>query len=501
MLNDPAASPDPEDPENLPLFELYIMHSKGVCTVNVRRSDLGWKKDGEPIHPVEAEANGAVTVNAMKPPAAHTEDTSTGGDTSAPKSSSDRSARESIKKESSSASRQSMTPEAAMRASTLAKVESKQDAARAAIINGSEKTEKKKKKRSNAETASQASSATRPPSYAQAAQRGKSPSPHPTPATEPATTSILPETEAPEWAKRLISQHFQSAAPTSSVSSVEPDFKKLEENISSEISKGLTRELESLYRRFDEDKRVQAAANAAKQDAVLRLVSSTLTENVDKSLMRMVNESVRENLLPQLVSSTTSSLDRNIAKGLKSSLDNVLPEQLKGALPVTVGKVMQDPQVLGQLSDVVAKKVTTQVGPIVSASLGSALAPALTNLSKTIDHQVAQQLHQADMQRQKDSVKIDQLSNLVRGLTETIQSMAESQSQFQNQLLKMQQTLAQSQGRQSPMQRSSPTVTRSPAKSFKTPEQQEEENITRLMSEGNYEDGTMAVSKDLISIR
>lgn len=151
MLNEPAGPNDVDDPENAALFELYVMHSKGVCVLRIRRSDLGWKKEGEPMHPKDAEEEGVITLSVLKPTQpSTTDDSSTTGEAPAPpKSVSDRSARDVVKKESSNVSKQTMTPEAAMRATTLAKVESKQDAARAAIINGaSEKSEKKKKKRS-----------------------------------------------------------------------------------------------------------------------------------------------------------------------------------------------------------------------------------------------------------------------------------------------------------------------------------------------------------------
>jgi WD40 repeat protein len=269
MLNEPAGPTDVDDPDNAALFELYVMHSKGVCALRIRRSDLGWKKEGEPIHPKEAEQEGVITITQLKPPQpVTTDESSTAGDAPAPpKSVSDRSVRESVKKEPIKASKQTVDPEVAVRAPTLAKVENKQDAARAVIINGAtEKPEKKKKKKaSSAETASQVSTSTRAtaPSYAQAAQStasSKSPIPADTPAVPEAAIA-----EAPEWAKQLISKHFQqSAAPASSVASAEIDAKKLKEVVQAEITEGFSRELDIMYKRFDEDKRVMNAANGAK---------------------------------------------------------------------------------------------------------------------------------------------------------------------------------------------------------------------------------------------
>ncbi|KAJ4369739.1 hypothetical protein N0V83_005502 [Neocucurbitaria cava] len=493
MLNEPAGPADVDDPDNAALFELYVMHSKGVCVLRIRRSDLGWKKEGEPIHPKEAEEEGVITITQLKPPQAVTDESSTAGDTPAPKSVSDRSARETLKKENSNVSRQSMTPEAAMRASTLAKVESKQDAARAAFINGAgEKSEKKKKKRSNAETASQvsasvAASTRAPPSYAQAAQatpQSKSPVPPEPPVQQDPTSE---DNEAPEWAKKLISKHFQQgtpsapAAPTAPSAVAEIDAKKLEEIVQGEITKGFSRELDVMYKRFDEDKRVMNAANGAKQEAILRLVSSTLTENVEGVIRKMVDENIRNVLLPEVLAKTSSTLEQSISSNLKSAMG----PQLSKEIPDAVSRALKSPQIFQSLSDQVAKKLTGTFEPMVVASVGSVINPAISGLSGLIEKQIGGQLRQAHAQRHEDAAKIAQLTDTVHTCLETIQSMVATQAELQSQVAKLQQSIAQPPPEQPPHY--SP---KAPVKQ-KSPEELETEAITRLMADGNYEQGTM----------
>lgn len=483
MLSEPLGPPDTDDPDNNVLFELYVMASKGVCSISVKRCDIGWKKEGEPLHPIEAEEEGMISIVQLKPPQV-AEETSTSGDTPVPKSSSERSVRESIKKESSSASRQSMTPEAAIRASTLAKVESKQDAARAAIINGGEKAEKKKKKRAAAaaESASQPSSSTvsKPSSYAQAAQPVPSVKTMSLQDTVESASSTKVTTEAPEWAKAMVTQ-FMQRQPSPVTTAAEPDSNKLGEIVQKEVTKSLNRELETLYKRFDEDKRVQAAAHAAKQDAVLRLVSSTLTDNVDKALVRMVNDSVRNILLPQLMSSTVSTL-----QNMKTTSDTNLAKEI----PVAVTRALKDPVILAPLVDQVSRNVTANVGQIVSASVDSLMQRAIATLSSSIERQGADQLRQAQAQHQADSAKIDQLSNMVQTLLQQVQSMAGSHAELRNHMARLEQNVSQSATRTNSVA-PSPQVTNTPSTS-KTPLQMEVESITRMMDEGKYEQGTMA---------
>lgn len=504
MLNEPAGPADADDTDNAALFELYAMHSKGVCVIRIRRSDLGWKKEiGEPLNPKEGEQEGIISISQLKPPAPATvtgDESSTAGDApAAPRSVSDRSARETVKKETSNASKQSVTPEAAMRASTLAKVESKQDAARAAIINGgaTEKAEKKKKKRAAAEVTSQASTSARAPtsSYAQIAQapaqvKPSAPEATPVPAsvaaasTPAAASSKASDTEIPGWAKQLMGKYMQQsatvAAPTASPA--EFDEKKLEQLVSSEITKGFSRELGVMYKRFDEDKRVMNAANGAKQEAILRLVSSTLTENVEGVIRKMVDENIRNVLLPEVLAKTSSTLEQSIGSNLKTALG----PQLSKEIPDAVSRALKAPQLFQSLSDQVAKKVSSGFEPMVVASVGSVVTPAIAKLTNTIEQQIGEHLRQSQLQRREDAAKISQLTDTVHTCLETIQTMVATQAELQAQVTKLQQSISQPPA-PAPVSRQEPP----PAVQHKTPEELEIESITSLLTQGNFEQGTM----------
>ncbi|OAL55369.1 hypothetical protein IQ07DRAFT_627496 [Pyrenochaeta sp. DS3sAY3a] len=497
MLNEPAGPAYSDSSDNAALFELYVMHSKGVCVLRVRRTDLGWKKDGEPINPKDAEVENIITISQLKPPQpVTTDESSVTGDAPTSKAVSDRSVRETVKKESSNVSKHtSVNPEAAMRASTLAKVESKQDAARAAIINGgAEKPEKKKKKRAAAEAASQVSTATTatraPPSYAQAAQAAPEPekpvvSETPVEAESSKSSSKSSGDEAPEWAKKFINKHFQQPAASAAPAPVATfDTKKLQEVVQAEISKGFTRELDVMYKRIDEDKRVMNAANGAKQEAILRLVSSTLTENVEGVIRKMVDENIRNVLLPEVLAKTSATLDQSVSSNLKSALG----PQLSKEVPDAVSRALKQPQMFQSLSDQVSKKVTGNLESLVVASVGSVVKPALSNITNVIEQQIGTQLRQGHAQRHEDAAKIAQLTDTVHTCLETIQAMAATQAELQAQITKLQQSIIQS-APQAPPQ-PSPQVKRSPPKQ-KSPEELETEAIAQLMASGHYEQGTM----------
>lgn len=520
ILNSPSSDLAPAyDKGDEPLFELYVMHSKGMTCLAIKKEDLGWGEGNRVLHPVDGEAKGDISVSPLRagPPAPVPTPSEPSVSGEAAPSSSKATARDTIKKESVSTARatRTQTPEAGMIASTLARVEGKQDAARAAVINGSDKAEKKKKNKSS-DTASQAPSvaptaslpAITPASYAAAAQRAKSPAPQPSPAIAaptsaapamPAATAPQTATAAtPEWATRLMEQ-FQQPRPIPLGNGVNTaDLKRIEEGIAAQFSKTFTKELDTLYRRIDDDKRVQDAAGAAKQDAVLRLVSSTLTDNVEKSLTRIVTASIQDVVMPQLAEIVTSSLNRQVVETITAALKHAVPREIKAALPSAINQAMHEPEVLRIIADLVSNKVAAQVDAHLANALRTTITPAFTNLAVNsaqqmaaeVERRVSEQLRQFEAQQRSDNGKIEQLTNLVRGLSETVHAMAAAQGEFQHEILKLQ-TQGGHSRESSTRSAAAPTATPAPPKS---PIDIETENITNLIKEGRFEEGTIIVS-------
>lgn len=497
MLNDPTTPPNVDEPDKSTLFELNVMHAEGICTLSIELRDLGWKKLGEPLNPKGALEEDIISFSLLKPPQSIQDESSTGGDTSGLKSVSDKSTRESIKREASNVSRQSNTPETAMRAPTVAKAEAKQDAARA-VINGGEKSDKKKKKRpsANAETASQTTTATQttasqssaprvtpPSSYAQATQAPHAAKPDSALEFSRVEASNPSETEVPEWAKKLVP-----------VGPAELDMKKLGETVQTEVAKGLTVHMEALHKRLEEDRHAANKHSDAKQRKILELVSESLHDNVESMIRDVVEKTMCNALLPKLLEETSSAVQKSVGatveKSVSNNLKSVLGTHLAKELPDAVSKALKNPQFLQSFSDTVANKVVSRVEPSFVASVGSVVNPATADLSNLIDQKIGEQLRQAQTQHLNDAAKISQLTETVQSLTETIQSMEQSmasaQANLQGQVLKLQQFLSQTSH-----QVVTPTVNRSPAKPQMTPEQQETEAIHRLMAEGNFEQGTM----------
>ena len=532
------------------LFELYAMHSKGVTCLSIKREDLGWSKENRVLHPVDAEETGVVIVDDLREHhfGSSSQPSSVNGDqTSVPEASVTPANKQDQRDIARKATLETPRPkshriQSTGNASVLSDAVSAVNVTPAVALNGvhdkqaklAEKVEKKKKKRGAApesvtrsDDASTVLSQPNSSTYATAAQRAVSPvnQNHSTSNKTPSQSVISKARSITAPASHLSTMENQPKAPIAPGESIslgisgdflDKELKKIEKGVLAEFNKVIGHELSSLYRRFDEDKRVQDAAGAAKQDAILRLVSSTLSDNVEKSLARIITSNIQQVVLPSIADVTSSTLDRRLQEVVSHHVHQSIPRELRAALPEAISRAIQNPEVLRVISDLVANKVAAHVESEFSAVLHSTISPAFKNLAVgaaqkmtgEVERRVSKQIHEADAQRYNDSLKIDQLTNLVRGLSETIHTMATAQSEFQNEFLKLQRQVAQTRQEGTGNTASShqtrastnPSEHRSPPPAVqKSPEEEELEAIISVMNEGRYEEGTIRVSNIIIS--
>lgn len=448
MLHTPVASDSSGDV----LFELYAMHSKGVTCMNIKHEDLGWSTDNKVLHPMDAETSGFISVASISSSTATVE---------AP----------------------SKPAKAATAAPPVQKVEpttstAKPTAKQETKVNGAQ-AEKPKKTVSESGPAETVNPAIlTPASYALAA-RPKAPAAEAVPSPKASVA-------APAAADK-------PAAVAHSTTPIDTD------SINKAISGALSLEIDSLYRRLDDDKRVQDAAAAAKQDAVLRLVSSTLTDNVEKTLNKIISTNIASSVVPAIVNTSSALLNEKLNSAVSQHIAKVVPHELKGSLAPAVAAALQDKELQRVVSEQTASKLAPQIEQSFNAVLRNSIVPNFTNLAQTstkkaiadVERRFTEQLREAEVQRQKDNAKIEQLSDLVMGLSKTIHEMAAGQSAFQEQILKVQQQMA---GSQETSTHSAISTENDVVPSIEDPEL---EGITHLMTSGRYEEGTIQVSSTI----
>ena len=433
------------------LFELYVMHSKGVTCLNIRKEDLGWTADNKIIRPVSAMDEGAIEISDLQSyPAYMTEEPSIPGDSTP-------STTKAVPKETAKKPEPVVEPSAPSPTKMSPKKKSEEES-----VISSEKTEKtdKKKKRKAA-----AAEGLKDIHTASAAEIPAIAEPLATPATAmsaaPTDATVVP---GEAWAKRI---------------------EDLQNGVSSEFTKSLGREFEALYRRFDEERRNWDSASATKQDQVLRLVSSTLSDHVEKNLAHIISNSIQSEVLPAVTNATSAA----VGKQLNGIVTQQVSRELRQALPEAVARAVQQPDVMRNLSGAVSQQVALDVK--------NAVVPLINNMSVQASQKHGPDVHlrmkQYEDQRQSDSAKIDQLSALTRGLSDTMASMAATQTRLQNEVVRLNRSLGsgQNEGRDTIPRPGPPSV--APHSEPKTPGDAELVEIAQLMHSGKFEEGSVKV--------
>ena len=450
------------------VFEVYAMHSRGVTCLSLKKLDIGWGEDGKIIDAHDAEKEGLISIE-------HLQETT-------PIVEPDRA--ENPSKDLESRAPTALVKDQSGSVSDSSKVMNN-DRPGKPEPNGGDRVEKKKKKKQQEATENL------PESFKgkEAISNGQLKASPSAASTEPRSSPKKPSKPLQHHPPEPLSHDTPNAGKLSQTSvddgqRKEPPVTPLPTDFAQVIGDHLA----SLYRRIDEDKRVQEAASAAKQDAVLRLVSSTLTDNVEKSLSRIVSANIQESLVPSLSNVASSALDRQLPKSLSLQVGNSLPKEIKAALSGELAKVFKDASILHTISEQVTAKIANSIDKQFKAFLEQNVISNFRSLAAEsakrsigeVERHVNEQLRLASIKHQSDGAKIDQLTKAVGDLSEIIHTMARSQADFQKEALRPQQSVAQAESAAAP---------EAPLE----PKDEELETIRDLMSSGMVEEGTIKV--------
>ncbi|KAJ5794400.1 hypothetical protein N7457_000999 [Penicillium paradoxum] len=511
---------DKRGTEDSSLFELYVMHSRGVTCLNIKKEDLGWTADNKVIRPIDAMEHGLIEISDLQTfPTYATDEPSVNGDTASIQSRVG--PKESAKKPEIGDSASGVAPSRNPSPIKLSKKKEEPiELAPAPIV--ADRAEKKKKKKTAAEVAR----AKEPPTTS-----GVEPLSVPSTAarefeTLASSTATMGATQASDHAVPVGLQSGLSGLGVSS-EAFNKHIQTLQGHVSNEFNKSLGQEFETLHRRFDEERRSWDAASSAKQDQVLRLVSSTLSDNVEKNLARIVSSSIQADVIPVLTDATSAAVNKQLHGAVSQQLGGAFNEELRHALPKAVINAMQQPPVVKAVSDSVAQKLAPHIETEVTRVMQSSIAPMIESLARTtkkvesdMERHFQAQIKHYEAQRLNDNAKIEEMSAILRGLSKTVSLLAANQGHPIQQTQSPQREIAQRevpnthqrsvgrpsenhvrmpqpvsqavlqlQSQSTPVQVSAPVP--APAHVARSPEETELGDIAQLINAGHFEEGTI----------
>ncbi|KAJ5343319.1 hypothetical protein MYU51_021483 [Penicillium brevicompactum] len=407
---------DKSGAEETPLFELYVMHSRGVTCLNIKKEDLGWTADNKVIRPVDALEHSLIEISELQTfPSYATDEPSVNGDTASTMS---RPApKEPVKKTDVGEPASGVAPSRNASPTKLVRKKTAEEPSELAATPVTlDKSDKKKKKKTAKEPAATSSV-----------------EPLPTPSKDI-------DTVASSTASMGSTQIADNSLPSNlsgmglSSEALAKHIQSLQGNVQSEFNKSLGQEFENLHRRFDEERQNWDAASSAKQDQVLRLVSSTLSDNVEKNLARIVSSSIQTDVIPIITEATSAAVSKQLGGAVSQKLGGAINEELRQSLPKAVINAIQQPPVLKAVTESLAQKlaprIETEVTRVMQTSIGpmlEALGRTTTKVEKDLELHFQTQVKKYEAQRQSDNARFEEMAAVLRDLTKQVSVLSANQ--------------------------------------------------------------------------
>ena len=403
----PAAKPGVERRtlEEGDLFELYVMHSRGVTCLNIKREDLGWTSDNRVISPIDALAEGSIEITDLQSfPSYIADEPSINGDTASTQS---RAAKETKKADMADGIVASRNPSPTK--SSPKKKATEEQLESIPVPSSTEKSDKKKKKK-----ASDASVKPKEPT----ATSGVEPLPFTSHAKEIetiASSSNMDPTQAPASTSTPAYNGLATEV-------MDEHFHRLRDEVSAGFNATLSQELEKiserLSARLDEERNDWDAAASRKQENVLNLVSEKLGTNVDSALERIITKSFEDKILPTIKGTTAETVLKVLDSGKMQGKPEITKEQMQSIFPTLFNEALQDNKWIGAVS----KKVAEGLKP----ALREALDPLVAKQTATYNILSRMQVEQ-ERQATATRNKLNQLQTTMSSMADSLNQIASNQ--------------------------------------------------------------------------
>ncbi|KAJ5540705.1 hypothetical protein N7494_005781 [Penicillium frequentans] len=407
--------------EETDLFELYVMHSRGVTCLNIKRDDLGWTSDNKVISPIDALEEGSIEVRELQSfPPSLTEDPSVNGDTPSPTT---RTPKDTAKK-NDIADSTGLVSSRNLSSSRNPSPPVDEQSEPAALPHSIEKLDKKKKKKAPAD----ASKLKEPTSTV-----GVEPLPLPSSKeleTLTASTATMSNPHAHEMAS---SNHLDGAYPTVGQVTEEQMAQQLKEqfeNSRGEFMKDMDNifgsGMERLFARFDDERHHWDTASNVKQENLLRLVSDKLSSDLEKNFRRMFQEAITDDVTPAVDQSIHRAISRVLETNMLHHLPKVLREQLHQIMPRIIESTVENPALVDAVASRMVKMLEGHVQKGVTLAVSHSFMPFMEEFakrSKQASDEAEARIKILEEAREKDRVtanitlaKLEQMENAMRAM-------------------------------------------------------------------------------------
>ncbi|KAF9072939.1 hypothetical protein BDP27DRAFT_1360693 [Rhodocollybia butyracea] len=147
------------------------------------------------------------------------------------------------------------------------------------------------------------------------------------------------------------------------------EIRRTEENLHTRIARLLTKEMDKQNQRFEDARVHEQEAEFARQEKILKLISSELTRNTTRVVEVAVKNEVQNSVLPSLENLTRTE----VREALNDQVGRGLVDVISQRIPVEMEKLLTRPDISGHFSHL----LTTQLTPLIERHIKEAVSKTL----------------------------------------------------------------------------------------------------------------------------
>ncbi|CAG8667460.1 16269_t:CDS:2, partial [Dentiscutata heterogama] len=177
------------------------------------------------------------------------------------------------------------------------------------------------------------------------------------------------------------------------------EIKKIEDNITNKLGKMFSKELEKQcmffflnqwikIQKIEEERIAHQAAETSRQEAILKIVSQTLSTNTTKLLESTIRNEVQTSVLPTLSKMVTNAVDKHAHKGMVDAVNKNIPAAIEKSVADNVQRVLAKTPVIESIAKGVSKAIRPVIEETFRENFTTVLIPSYQKATNAMFEQI-----------------------------------------------------------------------------------------------------------------
>lgn len=203
--------------------------------------------------------------------------------------------------------------------------------------------------------------------------------------TTTAPVVALPATSRTEDSSTSSTSTPQKAESSFDGSNLRAEIKRLETHLSHTLADTVKAENERHNQHLKDERNAHQAAETARLDQILKLVSQTLTKNTSRVLEQTMNSQIENKVIPALDGIITPAVEASISNAVSKSVQKQMPKLLEQSLKDNIQATLPGALARPEISELLADSIRKAIDPVIQQMINEKVNSAMIEISHKVD--------------------------------------------------------------------------------------------------------------------